>query len=210
MNNTSLVTEAVVLTQVNKWVGVIIAVIATLVVAPDGSRMLFSRTSTWMRAQVNRFRKRPPQSIGVVAGGMGATFGNLTMTATARAWHPNAPVDERIEALRSHISDIEGRLNKTKEEVSRERSAREEVIATLTTEFRSKLDELHQLLKEKDHQAATINARAIPVIGAGIFLNGVPEALAEIPWHLGWILPFAGFGLMIIAVMDARRQSQIA
>jgi hypothetical protein len=39
---------------------------------------------------------------------------------------------------------------------------------------------LHRLLTEKDQEAATINANAIPAIGAGILLEGVPEALAEI------------------------------
>ncbi|MGN9846400.1 hypothetical protein ACTMTI_50650 [Nonomuraea sp. H19] len=67
------------------------------------------------------------------------------------------------------------------------------------------LEELHRLLKEKDQQTATINARAIPVLGAGIFLNGVPEALAEIPWHLGWLLPFLGFGAMVAALLGSRR-----
>jgi hypothetical protein len=65
MNNPSILTEAAVLTQVNKWVGVIIALIGALVAAPDGTRLIFRSTATWIRAQINRFRKSSPQTVKV-------------------------------------------------------------------------------------------------------------------------------------------------
>ncbi|MGR6923102.1 hypothetical protein ACU635_53360 [[Actinomadura] parvosata] len=205
MDNASLLTEAAVLTQVNKWVGVIIAFVAALVVAPDGTRLLLSRSATWVRSQIDRYRRPREKVIQIGAVGEGSTLGSLSVTLTGHAWRPDDPVDDRIEALRAYIVDVESRLNQAKQEIAQERSAREEAIAELTAIFQAKLEELHQLLKEKDQRTATINARAIPVIGAGIFLNGVPEALAQIPLHLGWMLPFLGFGAMVAALVGARR-----
>jgi hypothetical protein len=59
MNNSSILTEAAVLTQVNKWVGVIIALIGAFIAAPDGARLIFRSSATWIRTQINRFRKPP-------------------------------------------------------------------------------------------------------------------------------------------------------
>ncbi|WP_326829695.1 hypothetical protein OIE13_06035 [Streptosporangium sp. NBC_01810] len=203
MSDPSVLTEAAVLTQVNKWVGVIIALIGALIAAPDGARLLFQSSATWIRAQVSRFRKPSPQTTKVVSGTANMSLPGLTATVSAHAWRPNDPIDDRIEALRAHLSDLGGRLNQTAQEVRQERTARKEALAELSRTFQEKLDELHQLLKEKDRKTATIDARGLPVIGTGIFLNGVPEALAGLPLRIGWFLAFGGFAIMIVALMGA-------
>jgi hypothetical protein len=138
-----------------------------------------------------------------------SSAGRLTAIKYDYPWKPDAPVDERIETLRAYITSVETRLNETITGVSQERADRETAITELARTLHARLDELHQLLKEKDRQMATIDARGLPVIGAGIFLSGIPEALAELPWHLGWILPFAGFGWMVAAVLGAVRARHV-
>jgi Zn-ribbon protein, possibly nucleic acid-binding len=201
MNNANVLTEAAVLTQVNKFVGVFIALVGAFITAPDGARLVFRSSAAWARKQINRFRKPPTKTIQVSAAGFAGITGTVTMTATGRVWDPNAPVDERIETLRSYISDVETRLSATINRVTEERAAREKAIEDLSRTLHAKVDELYQLLKEKEEQTAIIDGRGLPVIGVGILLTGIPEALAEIPWHLGWLLPFGGFGLMVAAVM---------
>jgi hypothetical protein len=64
------------------------------------------------------------------ATGSVSAFGSATATVSARAWHPKAPVDERIEALRQHITKVEGRLNEVTGKV-KETASREQVVAEL-------------------------------------------------------------------------------
>jgi hypothetical protein len=59
---------------------------------------------------------------------MASAVGNVTLTASGRVWRPSATVDERIEALRKHITEVEGRLNdvarKLREETAESRRDR--------------------------------------------------------------------------------------
>ena len=132
-------------------------------------------------------------------------MGAVTLASSGRAWHPTAPVDERIEALRKHITDVEGHLNHTAEMLRQETSKRAEAIARLDTARKHDLAELRRLLDEKDRDTALIDARGLPVIGLGILLSGVPAELAAIPWHLGWLFPVIGIGAAAAAIAPALR-----
>lgn len=211
MTGASVLTEAAVLAQVNKVVGVIIAMIGAIVAAPDGALLLYRSFTARVRAMINKFRNRSTPA-AKVSGSFHGTLPAMTMTASGRVWRPDDPIDARIDALRAHISDVEGRLSETRNALNQERDARESAIAELGRDLHARLDELHQLLQEKERQMATIDARGLPVIGFGILLSGVPEFLAELPRIIGWALPFAGFAWMVVAVLDSvrRRHSRSA
>lgn len=207
--------ELSLLADVNKWVGVSIALVGSFVVAPDGGRLLWGSLGTTLRRQGNRaratlarmlpFLRRDatarPATIGVTASVPQAT----AVTSSGRAWRPTAPVDERIEALRQHITEVEGRLNTTAGLLRQETSDRAAAVAELDRTLKADLAELRRLLDEKDRDAALIDARGLPVIGFGILLSGVPETLASIPWHLGWLFPALGVAAATVALAPTVR-----
>jgi hypothetical protein len=133
-------------------------------------------------------------------------IGPLTATVSGRVWTPAAPVDDRIEALRQHITEVEGRLSGIAQELRREVSDRAVAVANIDQALKAQAAELTGLLDKKDQHTAAIDARGLPVIGFGILLSGVPEALSSIPpWHLGWLLPALGLVAAAAAVAHAVR-----
>ncbi|GAA3604189.1 hypothetical protein GCM10022419_106010 [Nonomuraea rosea] len=209
MNSSSIFAEAAVLTQVNKWVGVVIAFVGAIVAAPDGAQLIYKTSTAWTRRQINRLRKPSRQSVKVSGGAASMRLTGIAGTVTGRVWSPNDPIDQRIEVLRAHIGDVEVRLNHAVDSIKQEQNAREVAIAELNRAFQQELGKLHELLEEKDRRLATVDARGLPVIGFGVLLSGVPEALADIPLHLGWALPFAGFAWMVVAVLESVRSHRM-
>jgi hypothetical protein len=106
------------LSDLNRYVGVVLAVVGSIVVAPSGAVLLWRSVTDWLRQRKNQLRGQLARFLlflrrdvtinaGTATGGASAV-GSATATVSARAWHPNAPVDERIEALRQHITELEG------------------------------------------------------------------------------------------------------
>ncbi|MEV0382869.1 hypothetical protein [Nonomuraea sp. NPDC050643] len=204
MDIVAALTDDAYLSGINKWVGVIIAMVGAMIAAPDGTKMVIRAPAARARGLINRWRAPATQSRSVSVSAT-ATLGALTATATARSWKPGDPVDDRIEALRAHISVLEGHLNQTARAVDEEKSAREAAISELGNELRVGLDELHKLLEQKDRQLARVDARALPLIGFGIVLSGVPEELAGFLGSLGLLLPVAGFAWMVWILVKVER-----
>jgi predicted RNase H-like nuclease (RuvC/YqgF family) len=102
-----------------------------------------------------------------------------TITASGHVWRPTAPINERIETLRTHITEVEGHLNEVAHKLRQETSSRDEAIAELDRTLKAETAELRRLLEEKDREMARIDARGLPLIGYGIVLSGVPEFLAS-------------------------------
>lgn len=198
MDNPVTSPEVSILTHMNKWVGVIIALVGAFIAAPDGARLIFQSTASAARDLVAKVRRSgAPQDVRAVTGSGSMTLGGLAMAATGRVWTPGASIDERIDALRKQVLEVEAKVAGIQADVLKERGERQEAIAELARTVHVKVDELHALLAEKDKQAARIDARGLPVVGAGIFLSGVPEYLAALPVWIAFPLPFLAFSFMI-------------
>lgn len=212
--------DASLLSDVNRWVGVGIAVVGAVVVAPSGTRLLVRSAWVWLRRQGARTRGQLARflpflrrdlnvqgvtaSIGVGLGGVG------TLTVSGRAWHPTASVDERIEALHQHITEVEGRLNEVSQQLSQETSKRERALAELEAGLSAETAKLRRLLEEQEHRAARVDARGLPVIALGIVLSGIPDQLASIPYGIGWVAPVLGIAAAVAAGVPAWREAHPA
>lgn len=92
-----------------------------MVVTPSGIVLLWRSVTYWLRQRKHQLRGQlagflPFLRRDVTIHARSTTSAALacvsgTVTVSARAWHPSPPVDERIEALRQHVTDVEGRLN---------------------------------------------------------------------------------------------------
>jgi hypothetical protein len=200
--------ELSLLIAVNRWVGVAIALVGSVVVAPDGTRLLWRSAWVWSLRQLGRLLPRRLFAWSLIsgAGGGGISFDWPIPPTIPREWTPDAPVDERIEALRQHLTEIEARLDEAIKRLRTETSSRKVAINELNRTLRAETAELRRLVEERDRHAAVVDARGLPVIGIGIVLSGVPEALAALPWHLGWLVPTLGVAAAVTAVSHAVRQ----
>lgn len=123
----------------------------------------------------------------------------------ARGWNPNDPVDARIEALRQRITETESRLDELTKDVSRESAERKAAIADVERKLHAEIRKLNETLEKQERDATVLDARGLPSVAIGIVLSGVPEDLARIPWHIGWILPVIGAAAAILAIVSAVR-----
>jgi hypothetical protein len=140
-----------------------------------------------------------------------ATFGAV-LSAEGWAWPAGAPADERLEALRQHLIEVEGRLNEVRRQLRDETHAREQSVAELERRIRGELEQLQQSIISRDQQSARIDARGLPVIAAGIVLSGLPDDLAGFLYPLGWlwviITVVVSVGVSVSAWRDTRAALQ--
>jgi hypothetical protein len=134
-------TQAGLLEEITRWVGVMLAIIGTVVVAPSGARRLWSSMTDGMRPGARRVRSwlarflpflrrnamvhTASATVRVTSGGSGA------VTTVGRAFHQDAPVAEQIAALHSYISRVEEQVNLLAEQLSHETTSREQDDAEL-------------------------------------------------------------------------------
>jgi hypothetical protein len=201
-------TEAQLLTGVNQWLGVGIAVVGTVVVSPDGARLLWESFAQTLRHQGARLRGvlakllgRQRKDLRLAAGGAAtAMAGNVANLMIIRGWEPDAPVDVRIDRLRQSISDVERQVGVLTQRLTEEIKHREEALGGVRADLEEGTGELRRRLEERDRRVAQVDARGLPVIGLGILLSGVPQQLAGAPAHLGWAGPAIGIALAAVAV----------
>jgi hypothetical protein len=186
------------LSEVTRWVGVIVAVVGTVVAAPSGTRELLTSTWQWLK------RRRSAVSSGLarllpflrrdaamsrkqsVTSTLSTSWG-FTSSANAWAWPSQASTDARIEALRNHLTEVEGQLSEVKKQLRNETAARKQAINELGLRIRADVQEIKESIDRREKHAARIDARGLPLIAAGIVLSGVPDDLAGFLYPAGWL-----------------------
>lgn len=208
-----------VLANVNQVVGVGIAVVGLVVTAPSGTKKLFVSTWGWLQrrqgqvrhhlARLLPFLRRDGTVQGTTAVGTAmATFGGVA-SAEGWAWSASSPADERIEALRKHLMEVEGRLNDVRRQLRDETRTREQSLAELERRIRLELGQLQQSIISRDQQSARIDARGLPVVAAGIVLSGLPDELAGFLYPLGWLWVIIAVVLCVGATVSAWRDAHL-
>lgn len=195
-----------------QWAGVLTAIAGAMITAPAGARRLIKSTGTrigyaakrahssidaiWRllrhKSEAHSATVNPPSAVALAGVG--------TVSVSARSWSPGASVDQRIEALHQHITDVEKDLAELKQQVSVNRADSEGRVNELRDTLKTDLAELHQMLATQRQEAASVDARGIPVIVLGVFLSGVPDHLSRFLYPLGWAWP-------LIAVVWVARTS---
>jgi hypothetical protein len=201
-----------VLSQVNSWVGVTAALVGAIVAAPSGVRLLLPELQAWLVSLRQRIRswlpsRRSDQTLHVpfVGGTANVFLPRLTAEARGRVWSRTAPVDEQIETLREWINELVRRVARLEQDGRRELTNVRDELARVERSLASDVTSLRHRAERDTHESARIDARALPVMGVGVVLAGVPDQVASIPWHLGWLLPICAMWLTATAVAGAVR-----
>jgi hypothetical protein len=208
------------LADVNQFVGVGVAVVGLVVTAPSGTKKLVVSTWGWLQRRGNHMRhhlarllpflRRDGTMHGTTAVGSAVATSWASLSAEGWAWPAAAPADERIEALRKHVLEVEGRLNDVRRQLRDETRLREQSVADLERKVRVELEQLQQSIIIRDHQSATVDARGLPVVAAGIILSGLPEELANFLYPLGWLWVIVAVGVSVGVTVSAWRDARAA
>lgn len=182
--------DSSVLVDVDKYVGSGIALIGALVASPDGTRWFTKRI--W--STVSQVWRRGP-AVHHVFSNDTLTLRDSASATVTRAWPAGETVEQRIERLRIWVALAEETAREVGDKLQAHAVESEQALATLTRTHEADVQELRELIEAQGHTAARIDGRALPVIGWGILLSGIPEALAGIPWGIGWFFPVFGLGI---------------
>jgi hypothetical protein len=199
------------LEAINRWVGVVVAFFATVLVAPGAAAHLvheaydiasrsLARARTWLSRLIPCLRTKRQGT--VVALTATASIGLVTGQASARVWSPSESAEVRIEMLRALVSEVEGKLRSVSRQVSQLADQQRTALADVEHKLRNELAQLRRVTVRKEAEATRINARALPVIGVGIFLSGVPEDLAKWPLPYAWIPSVLATFFLIMAFIE--------
>ncbi len=207
------VEEPSLLSDLCRWVGVAIAVVGSVVVAPAGAGLLWRTASDWMRERLDvarawlsrflPFLRRHHQVVITDGIATGSGVGTPKVTAYGAGFSGSGTLEARIDLLQQQLGVVQGRLSELDRSLQQEVADRQQALACLEELLRSGVTQLRLRLEKQQQQAAVVDARGLPVLGLGIVLSGIPNEISDIPFGLGWAFPVFGIGAAIAAVAHA-------
>lgn len=172
--------EVEVLTEVVRWTGVGIALVASFLAVPGAVRHYSAVGAQHAQAIAARLTRREPP----ITGAMGAVLPHVEVSASGLVTRNPAPeldlgprlavIEHGVDLLNAAVISLAGETTKAKHEIRAEIA---EVSGRLTTDLR----DLRTRLDVEEQAEVRVNGRVLPLVGLGIVLSGVPDAIAEAP-----------------------------
>jgi hypothetical protein len=198
-----------------RWAGVVIAVIGAFEAAPAGTARILQglrQAGRWLRrkvAKLVRYLRRPPAFISAAGSSTMKGKALLGEAETGVPWDPAASVEDRLTSLHERDEQLAQQIVKTDARSLDRTSALRRELQQATESIRGDHARLVDRLGLAEERAATGDARAIWVVGAGIVLTGIPGELALWP-PLGVAAVVAALALAVwvgTVVVSLRRTS---
>ncbi len=191
--------EASLLTGVNKWLGIAIAIVAAFSASPRGSWQMAASSARWIARRISaglhflaRFlpflRREVTIPVGTATGTLHVHVGAI---GEAEVWTPSASVEEKIEALRGLVSETRQKVHELSARVDAEAKLLRSEIAESEQHLLQGMADLRAQVDRANQDAATIDARSLPVIAVGILFAGAPEELARMWFPVNWMVTVA-------------------
>lgn len=207
------------LAAVNRWVGVVVAVIGACITAPAGVARVWHSTVLEVRrvggsvrstlARFLPFLRRTHQVTITDRIGVSSDLSVSSLLAgSGYQWSPDASVEVRLEQLRQRLDGVEGRLSDLHRQLRQEVSDRSAAMAQVEQSLNAEAATLRVQLARQEQQAAEVDSHGLPVLVVGIFLSGVPEDLAKLPCFLGWLVPFGGAAFAAVRGVEAWQRAR--
>jgi hypothetical protein len=199
--------DADYLTNLVRGTGVVVAVVASCLAAPEATRRYWEvarnltlkiahagaaqgRAGTaWVKRQWDRLvRHRNVVALGDVVGMSDALSITVSATATGTVtWSidPNAPLPERVTWLEQHIEALKALHEQNKEAIAKEAAERQKALQQVTERIEREGAAIRSQIATMEQKALLVDASALPVIGVGIVLTSIPDVIARWPTLTG-------------------------
>jgi len=200
-------------------VGVLVALVGTLVAAPEGTVLIGRWIWAVLRVIGQRIRVllarflpflRRGANVQGVAGSVNVRFPSLSMRASGLKLLPDADLKERVDLLDEHIVRAFGEIEKVRQEAAAGDAELRRIIEQQAGELRASVEAHQAVHAAAQRQAAQVDARGVVLIGAGVVMTWVPDGLAAFPWS-GWLviaLALAGTAWATAWVVSDMRKTQ--
>lgn len=168
------------LTEFIRWTGVILALVASLLAAPHAVQHYAQRAIVWLIIAFRRLTRRT-RSTAVrgsvaaatgVAGGVGVIRMEGSSTLT---------LDGRVGLLETKVDRLDGALADLSRTVGANAAEHRQEFSRVWTDLGGEVGKLRQRLDLSERTTLEVDGRALPLVGLGILLSGVPEYIASWP-----------------------------
>jgi hypothetical protein len=98
-----------------------------------------------------------------------------------RGWAPGETVEEKLERLHAQIDQLHGIVRDLRTRIDARLRKHDQVLEAMGADIQRGLQELPDLHAETKRRETETDPRALPVVGYGIVLSGIPEEIASLP-----------------------------
>ncbi|GLX93545.1 hypothetical protein [Herbidospora sp. NBRC 101105] len=211
MNILLWLTSETVVTNASKVSGVIIALIGLGITAPAGTDVFLSTCKARGKELLESMRRWLARYIPAlrrtVTGAMDGALPALQVNFSGKVGFgfnfapvDDASLEERLALLTTYVKHLDKKLDWVDGTHHAMHSSTRSALDALRLDLREEVDELKKPTVQESRYAARVDARGLLVVGAGIVLNGVPEAIATLPWGVAWLFMLTAAGGSFVVV----------
>jgi hypothetical protein len=201
------------LTNLVRGTGVVVAVVASCLAAPEATRRYWevarnwtvriaragfvqgTVATVWVKRQWDRLvRRRNVVVVGKAihaSAGLGVTASATTSGTIVLPVDPSAPLHERVERLEQHIATLKALHEQNKEAIAKEAADRRQALQQVTERIEREVAAIRGQIATMEQKALLVDASAVPVIGLGIVLTSIPDVIARSSTWTGLIIAAA-------------------
>jgi hypothetical protein len=167
-----------------RWIGVITALVGSVVAAPSGGLLIVRQAAAAVRtglrwlAEHLPFRRYVVAAPSTVHGQAGIRMGFNVKAEGFVGPGPATPTAEQLQMLWKEISRLYEKVNQVSQEAQQRHSDLANMLESAAAELQSAHQAMSRQWEEEKRHAVQIDARGLPLIGLGILMTGVPEGLA--------------------------------
>jgi hypothetical protein len=180
------------LDSLTRWIGAGVAVLGAFVVSPDGSRLIgktiadrcsyaFGQAKGRL-ARLLPFLRRDVSVHAAVALSDAAGVADAIVVDRTMDWDPEETIAEKVERLHTQIGGLVQWYSDLRITVDEGFAAETARYVALGDRVDKSAREFRDLHLRAERRAVTTDARALPIVGAGVLLSGAPEAFVWLPW----------------------------
>lgn len=207
--------------DVTRWIGVLIALTGAFVVSPEGTAMLISSGLAWGRQRIRELRRalgrvipflKPDDSLTSVTSSVSTSWAvGEPMVFSSIPWLADVSIADKVELLHRQIEQIYELTKSVHGRLSEDIGHLEGRLVALEGKLRAEVQTLRASIAGIQIDAARTDARALPIVGLGVALSGIPDELARLPLLVLVAIWIGALGITVKAAADAaadRRQNR--
>jgi hypothetical protein len=117
------------------------------------------------------------------------------------AWDP----DHKLRQLHADVLRLHTALASHREEVGKALADRDSALQTIRVDLENLISDVRRQLEELETSALTTDVRALPLVGIGVILSGVPDKIASLPLALWVIVMVVSVGVAFSVIVRSFR-----
>lgn len=190
-----MISDAAVLEDLARWLGVVIAVVGALLANPDATAHGWATFVSHVRRGMRRSRGllarfipslRRDATIHAAAGTASALSAVGSVSARVlRGWGPDATLDQRIDVLDARTLSLDKEVGDLAVQLNQVEGRLKAELADTMRVLRGEADEMRKSVEKFRRELVRSDATALPIIVVGVALSGLSPDAARVPMWLG-------------------------